>query len=101
MNAAEGLAVVGCMIAACRHGDRVHTRPTRDRLATVTLRDLRVMDVPGPDGSCAPALVDRRGPTGTARAGGGGRVPARFGEQSLASGDGACVIRTSVGAPAL
>jgi hypothetical protein len=41
MNAAEGLAVVGCMIAACRHGDRVHTRPTRDRLATVMLRDLR------------------------------------------------------------
>jgi hypothetical protein len=22
MNAAEGLAAVGCMIAACRHGDR-------------------------------------------------------------------------------
>ncbi len=25
---------------------------------TVTLRDLRVMDVPGPDGSRAPAIVD-------------------------------------------
>jgi hypothetical protein len=62
----------------------------RDRLVTVTLRDLSVMDIPGPDGSRALAVVDRRGPAGTARAGGGARVPARFGEQSSASGHGAC-----------
>jgi len=59
---------------------------------TVTLRDLRVMDVPGPNGSRAPAVVDRRGPAGTAPAGGGARVHTRFGEQSLDSGHGACRV---------
>jgi hypothetical protein len=45
------------------------------------------MDVPGPDGSRAPAVVGRRGPAGTAQAGGGARVPARFGCGQ--AGDGA------------
>jgi hypothetical protein len=56
---------------------------------TVTLRDLRVMDVSGPDGSRAPAVVDRRGPVGTARAGDGARVPARFSEMLLGAGHSA------------
>ena len=55
MNAAEGLAAVGPVIAACRHGDRAAT-------------DYEI--------GCGP-----RRPAGmsTARAGGGTRVPARFG----------------------
>ncbi len=77
-----------------RYGATTHER-LRDRLgdrgAAGSEGQGRCLD---PDGSrasgCPPAPVDRRGQAGAARARGGARVPARLGEQSLASGDSAC-----------
>jgi hypothetical protein len=89
MIAAEGLAAVGRMIAAYRRSDGAATY-CKIAWVTVALRDLeghgRCL---GPDGFRASAVVDRCGPAGAARVRGGARIPARFGEQSLASGHGA------------
>jgi len=94
MIAAGELAAVGRMIAVYRRSDGAATDYEIARV-TVELRDLRVKNEtwaridPAHQG-CAPAAVDRRGSAGAARVRGGARVPARLGEQSLASGDGAC-----------
>jgi len=88
MIAAEGLAAVGRMIAAYRRSDGAATY-YKIACVTVALRDLeghgRCL---GPDGFRASAVVDRCGPAGAARVRGGARIPARFGEQSSASGHG-------------
>ena len=88
MIAAEGLGV-GRMIAAYRRNDGAATY-YKIAWVTVALRDLeghgRCL---GPDGFRSPAVVDRCGPAGTARVRGGACIPARFGEQSSASGHGA------------
>jgi hypothetical protein len=90
--AAEGLAAVGRMIAAYRRSDGAAT-DFKIAWVTVTLRDLEGHQrCLCPDGSRASAVVDRCGwqcgPAGAARVSGGARIPARFGEQSLASGHG-------------
>jgi hypothetical protein len=86
MIAAEGLAAVGRMIAAYRRSDGAATE-YKIAWVTVALRDLeghgRCL---GPDGFRASAVVDRCGPAGAAQVR-GARIPARLGEQSLASGD--------------
>jgi hypothetical protein len=88
MIAAEGLAAVGRMIAACRRSDRAATN-YEIAWVTVAPRDLegdgRYL---GPDGSradgCGPMWSGGRSLVWWRR-----RIPARFGEQSLASGHGA------------
>jgi len=89
MIAAEGLAAVGCMIAAYRRSDGAATY-YKIAWVTVALRDLeghgRCL---GPDGFRASAVVDRCGPAGAARVRGGARIPARFGEVLLGTGHGA------------
>jgi len=89
MIAAEGLAAVGRMIAAYRRSDGAATY-CKIAWVTVALRDLKGHGrCLGTDGFRASAVVDRYGPAGAARVRGGARIPARFGEQSSASGHGA------------
>jgi len=92
MIAAEGLAAVGHMIAANRRSDGAATY-YKIAWVTVALRDLeghgRCL---GPDGFRASAVVDRCGPAGVARVRGGARIPARFGELLLVTGDDALSI---------